>query len=141
MTDVVQNKCQTSANFHISSPDSGAQRENFRRLDARTFALTSETPQPRDQDELHSTKRGAAGVCIRSTMLSRRKLTFDIEEPHALIRVVQFTRQNAVHLASELDTLMCASLMAWLTFTLSKDTNNAASWRQKHRVRHRHRFR
>jgi hypothetical protein len=53
-------------------------------------------------------------------MLSRRRLTFDIEEPHALIHVVKWTRQNFVHRASELDPLTCASLMAWLTSRLQR---------------------
>jgi hypothetical protein len=53
-------------------------------------------------------------------------LTFDIEEPHALIHIVQWTGQNAVHLSHELDTSMCASGRSWLTSTLSKDTRKVS---------------
>jgi hypothetical protein len=37
-------------------------------------ALTSEIPHVRDQDELHSTKRGAAGDCITSTLFDEAEI-------------------------------------------------------------------
>jgi hypothetical protein len=102
-----------------ASPDSGGHGKTST-VNRQDVAQTSETPHLRDQDELQLTKRGVVWNCWRSTLPSKRRLTFDIEEPHAPLPAVQRAIQNVVLVYTDLDSSMHASLRSWLTCKSSR---------------------